>query len=49
MHNDLIVHAHGETGCMHLSLTAVVYSILQMHSKNCGNDNRILEIKNEND
>jgi len=34
---------------MHLLFTAVAHSILQMHSSNCGNDNRMLEIKNKND
>ena len=32
----------------HLLFTAVAYSILQMHSANCGNNHQFLEIKNEN-
>jgi len=33
---------------MHLLFAVMAHSILQMCSTNCGNDNRILEIKNEN-
>jgi len=36
-------------GATHLLFTAKIHSVLQMLSTNCGNDNRILEIENEND
>jgi len=33
---------------MYLLFTAMAHSILQMHSANCGNNNQVLEIENEN-
>jgi len=48
MHNDLIVHAHGDLDATHLLFTAVAHSVLQMRRTNCGNDNQVLEIGKEN-
>jgi len=34
---------------MHLLFTAMAHSILRMRNVNCGNNNQVLEIENEND